>query len=458
MAEVRKLWEKQLSAAVEGLAVSVDGALVLARTSEGKLHLFGRDGGALWTIPAGSPVTAMDISSPGDQIVAGLRSGAIMFIDRAGQVAWRHDAGEPVLEVSISHNGKYLLAGTQGGSILFFNHQGKLLWTRKAAAAVTAVALSSSANYGVAGSDDGSVCFLDNYTTNMGGKVAWNLSLKGRIRKVAISTDGFYIAAAPSDATVQYMDKLGKLYWSHRVENNISALDMSSSGDYIFIGGEGGTHPGQVGLFHRTEGLMWRYITGQATIGAASISSTGTFMAAGSQQEEVFLFHRNQKLVWKTKLDGPVDAVAISPDGMVTVAGTRKGTVLMFDNTPAVEELKALTKDQQELDVTLFRPMRSAAPAFEEEPDAQAAPQPLSAQAVEAAGAKTSVMEAVVDACLLVVLGLIGGVVYFMYHGDVGLWQGLVILVALLVLMAFLAYMFYAHVVSKPKKKRPSFY
>ena len=458
MADVRKVWEKRVSGAVEGLAVSVDGGLVLARTSEGKLHLFSRGGDSLWSLPGESPVVAMDISSPGDHIAAGLKSGSIMLLDRAGQVSWKHDTGEPVTDLSISHNGKYLLAGTAGGSILFFDHLGKLLWTRKAKGAVSAVALSSSANYAVAGSDDGSVCFLDNYTTNMGGKVAWNIPVKGPVRKVTISTDGFYIAAAPSDATVQYMDKLGKLYWSHRVDNTVSALDMSSSGDYIFIGAEGGTHPGQVCLFHRNEGLMWRYITGQATVGSAVISSTGAFMAAGSQQEEVHLFHRDQKLVWKTKLDGPVDAVAISPDGMITVAGTRKGTIQLFDNAPAVEELKALTQERPELDAGLFRPMISAAPAFEEEPENPAASQAPAAPPTDAQMARTGAMEAVVDACLLVVLGLIAGVVYFMYHQDIGLGQGLFILIALLVVMAFLAYMFYAHVRTRPRKKRPSFY
>jgi len=458
MAEVKKVWEKRASAAVEGLAVSADGGLVLARTSDGKLQLLGRDGRELWTIAAGAPVTAMDISSPGDQMVAGLSSGAVMFIDRAGQVAWKHDAGEPVMDVSISQNGKYLLVGTAGGSIMFFNHLGKLLWTRKANGPVSAVALSSSANYAVAGSDDGSLAFLDNYTTNMGGKVAWSIPVKGRVRKVAISTDGFYITAAPSDATLQYIDKLGKLYWSHHIENAVSALDMSSSGDYIFIGAEGGTHPGQVGLFHRTEGLMWRYITGQAAVGAVSMSSTGAFMAAGSQNEEVFLFHRNQKLVWKTKLDGPVDAVAISPDGMFSVAGTRKGTVHLFDNSPAAEELKSLTQEQQELDVSFFRPIRGVAPAFEEEPEPPAATMAPAPQLEEAVPAKARIMEAVVEICLLVVLALVGGVVYIMYRREIGFEQGFGILVALLVVMVFLAYLFYAHVVSQPKRKRPSFY
>jgi WD40 repeat protein len=458
MAEVRKVWEKRASAAVEGLAVSIDGALVLARTSDARLQLFAKDGREVWSIPAGAPIAAMDITPPGDHMAAGLASGTVMQIDGAGQVAWRHDAGEPVLDVCLSHNGKYLLAGTAGGSILFFNSLGKLLWTRKAKGAVSAVALSSSANFAAAGSDDGAVAFLDNYTTNMGGKVAWNQPMKGKMRKVAISADGFYIAAAPSDSSLQYMDKLGKLYWSHRIENNISAMDMSSSGDYIFVGAEGGSHPGQVALFHRTEGLLWRYITGQAAVGSAAISSTGAFMAAGSQNDEVFLFHRNQKLAWKTRLDGPVDAVAISPDGMFTVAGTRKGTVYFFDNTPVAQELKPQTQEQAELDVNLFRPMRMAAPAFEEEPEPPVATMGPSPRVEEAVPARARIMEAVVEICLLVVLLLVGGVVYIMYRRDIGLEQGMVILVALLVVMVSLAYIFYAHVVSRPRKKGPSFY
>ena len=458
MAEVRKVWEKRVPGAVEGLAVSIDGGLVLARTSDGKLQLFSREGGVLWSIPMESPVAAMDISSQGDQMVAGLGSGAIMFIDRAGQVVWRHDAGEPVLDLSISHNGKYVLAGTAGGSILFLNHIGKLLWTRKAKGAVTAVALSSSANYAVAGSDDGSISFLDNYTTNMGGKVAWNIPVKGKVRKVAISTDGFYIAAAPSDATVQYMDKLGKLYWSHRLENTASALSMSSSGDFLLAGTEGGTHPGQVCLFHRNEGLMWRYITGQSTVGAVDISSTGAFMAAGSQQDEVFLFHRNQKLVWKRTVDGRADAVAISSDANYTAAGTRKGAVYLLDNTAAVEELKAKTQEEQELEIGLFRTMRTATPAFEDEPESAAAPASTGPAEDAERATKASALEVVVDICMLVVLALIGGVVYFMYMKNIELQQGLLLLLFLLIVMGLLAYLFYAYVILKPNRKKRSFY
>jgi WD40 repeat protein len=458
MAEVKELWSKKVAGAVDALAISPDGGLVLAGASDGILHLFDREGKALWSQPTDSQIAALDMSSTGDQIAVGLKSGAVLFIDRGGHIIWRHDAGEPVLSAAISHNGKHILLGTAGGSILFLNHLGKPLWTRKARDAVTAVALSSSANYAAAGSDDTSIYFLDNYTTNMSGKVAWSIPAKGKVQDVAISADGFYTAAASSDAMVHFMDKLGKLYWSHRVENTVASLEMSSSGDYIIIGAAGGAHPGQVCLFHRNEGLMWRYITGQATVGSVDISSTGAFMVAGSQQEEVYLFHRNQKLVWKRKVDGFADAVAISSDGRFTAAGTMKGALSLFDNTPVVEELKARTQDEAELEIGLFRPMRTSAPAFEEEPETPTASQASSPAAASTQQARTGALEAVVDACLLVVLGLIGGVVYFMYNGGIMLEQGLFILVLLLVVMGCLAYLFYTYVIRKPKKKQPSFY
>jgi WD40 repeat protein len=190
----------------------------------------------------------LDLSSLGDQIAVGLKNGAVLFFDKAGRLAWRSEIKEPVLSLSISRNGKYLLVGTAGGSMVFFNYAGKVLWNRKAREAVTSVSLSSSANYAAAGSDDSSIYFLDNYSTNMGGKVAWSYPTKGKVRDVVISTDGFYIAAASTDTTVHYLDKLGKLYWSHRLENTASALSMSSSGDFLLAGTDGGTHPGQVCL------------------------------------------------------------------------------------------------------------------------------------------------------------------------------------------------------------------
>jgi WD40 repeat protein len=445
---------------VEALAISLDGEMVLVGGSNGTVSLMARDGSVLWSQPTASEITALDLSSMGEQLAVGLRNGAVLFLDKAGHIAWRYEAKDPISSLSISRNGKYLLVGTSFGGIHFLSAAGKLVWSRKAREGITSVALSSSANYAVAGSEDSTVYFLDNYTTDMGGKMAWSYPAHGKIREVAVSTDGFYTAAVSADSTVHFLDKLGKLYWSHRTENIAAALAMSPSGDYLLVGTEGGTHPGQVCLFHRNEGLMWRYITGEATVGAVDISSTGAFMAAGSRQQEVYLFHRNSKLIWKAAVNGAVDTIAISSDGRFTAAGTRTGAVYLYDNTSAVEELNVSTQEEVELDSGFFRVMRTrqgATTGNEEDGSPEQSGAASADKTAETRPGTITMLEGIVDLCLLVVLGLIGGVVYFMFHKDIALEQGLILLLFLLVVMVFLAYLFSTYVLFKPRKKRPTF-
>jgi WD40 repeat protein len=356
--------------------------------------------------------------------------------------------------VALARNGKYVLAGTADGTMLFLDGRGQPVWSRKAKGPVPGAAVSSSANYAAAGSDDGSIYFIDNYSTNMGGKVLWTLPTRGKVRDIVLSTDGFYASAISSDSSVHYIDKLGKLYWSNRVENAPAAVAMSASGDLVAVGVEGGAHPGQVSLFHRSEGLLWRYITGDATVGAVDISAGGAFIAAGSQNEEVYLFHRDRKLLWKQKVEGWVDAVAMTADGNFTVAGTRKGAVYLYDNKGAVEELRPRTKDEAELEVSLFRPMRTAAPPAPA--TAAAGEEPARTGPIEVSH---SVLEIVVDLCLLLVLGLLGVVYYFIIVKTIDQDLGLMLLFFLLITMAFLLMLFYKYVVRKPGKSRGrSFY
>jgi WD40 repeat protein len=457
MVDVKEVWKHKVGGGVQALAFSLDGSAIAVASADGTLHLMGRDGKFAWSQQMGSPIAAVDMSSAGDFIAAGLKSGTVQLLDRTGKTVWRHEAGSEVLGVSLSRNGRYVVAGTSGGSIIFLDNRGQPVWSRNAKGPVPGVAVSSSANYAAAGSEDGSIYFIDNYSTNMGGKVLWTLPTRGKVRELCLSTDGFYAAAASSDSTVHYLDKLGKLYWSNKVENAPAALAMSASGDIVAVGIEGGAHPGQVSLFHRNEGLLWRYITGDATVGAIDISTNGAFIAAGSQNGEVYLFHRAQKLLWKQSVEGWVDAVAVTPDGNFTVAGTRQGAVYLYDNRAAVEEFRPKTREEAELELSLFRPMRTAAPPEPaEEAGATTAAREIAAEAEERS---ISALEIVVDVCLLAVLGLLALVYYFIIIKTISQDLGLIMLFLLLFVMASLLLLFYKYVLRKPgKSKGKSFY
>ncbi|MEM2870604.1 MAG: WD40 repeat domain-containing protein [Thermoplasmata archaeon] len=467
MVEAKEVWRQRVGGSVVGLAMAGDRELVLAAGDDGFLHLLGAGGKPLWSVQLGSKPSALGISSSGDFAAAGMVDGSVLFFDGSGKLLWKHDAGEPVTRLALSHNARYMLVGTERGGILFLSCvTGRVVWSKRAEGPVPALGLSSSASYAVAGSEDSTVYFMDNYSTNYGGRLAWSQKMKGAIGHVALSADGFYTAVASSDGSVHLIDRLGKLYWSHRLESPPGSLAISPSGDYIAVGTYGGAHPGQVSFFHRTEGLLWRYITGEKTVGTVAMDSRGVFIAAGTEAEEIFLFHRNQKLVWKQRLEGPVENVTLSPDGKRLVAATGKGVVFCFDTSSIVEALRPRTEEAVELEPSLFRPMR-APPARSglRETTGVAGQDRAGAVRVEerkeAAGLSRdarTLLEVIVDICLLVVLGLILTVFYFTYTGGIEPGVGITLLIFLLVVMGALLMMLYKYVITGPKKKEPSFY
>ena len=102
MVEVREVWKRQLPGAVEALAISLDGDMVLVGGSNGTVSLMARDGSTLWSQPTASEIAALDLSSMGEQLAVGLKNGAVLFLDKAGHIAWRYEAKEPVSSLSLN--------------------------------------------------------------------------------------------------------------------------------------------------------------------------------------------------------------------------------------------------------------------------------------------------------------------------------------------------------------------
>ena len=58
----------------------------------------------------------------------------------------------------------------------------------------------------------------------------------------------------------------------------------------------------------------WSYKTGY-WVDSVAISSNGSYVVAGSDDNKVYLFDRSGKLLWSYKTRGCVESVAISSDG-----------------------------------------------------------------------------------------------------------------------------------------------
>ena len=76
--------------------------------------------------------------------------------------------------------------------------------------------------------------------------------------------------------------------------------------------------------------LLWSYKTG-GIVESVSISSDGSCIAAGSEDDKVYMFDREGNLLWSYETGISVESVSISSDGSCIAAGSLGKKVYMFD-------------------------------------------------------------------------------------------------------------------------------
>ena len=75
--------EYDAAGAVRAVAMSADGALTVAGTADGNVHLFNNGSSTpLWSHAAGSAVNAVGISSDGSKMAAGTEAGKVLLFNR----------------------------------------------------------------------------------------------------------------------------------------------------------------------------------------------------------------------------------------------------------------------------------------------------------------------------------------------------------------------------------------
>ncbi|MBZ0296157.1 MAG: PQQ-binding-like beta-propeller repeat protein [Anaerolineae bacterium] len=146
--EGSRLWRAQLSDDVTGIAVTSNGAQVVAATLDGQITLInGANADIIWQITppdqgrctSRSNCLTVDMAADGSRVLVGSRSGEVFLLDSAdGSVIQRSNFGEPISSLAISADGQTWLIGTRGGAV----HA----TTTEAAAAAYAIAQTNRRN------------------------------------------------------------------------------------------------------------------------------------------------------------------------------------------------------------------------------------------------------------------------------------------------------------------------
>lgn len=307
------------------VAVSSDGQIIAAVSSDTGAYVFTADGKLIWNRrpAAGEGFKSVAISSDGQYVVAGQddeaaigRAAVYLYAAQDGRELWNYETGGLVWSVATSSDGKYVAAGSYDHNLYFFiRASGTPLWSYEAKLGFKSVAISSDGQYIAAASEDGLYVFDRTSREPM-----WNYSQYGAFNTVAISSDGQYVVAGSSgDDSILLFKRDGAVLWRNPAGGDPLSVDISSDGQYVVAGSEGST--GRVSLFDLNNSPLWSHPLGKA-VKSVAISSDGHYVAAGGDDRTVYIFRRETGArIFSYPIENTVFSTAFSSNGQSIAAG-----------------------------------------------------------------------------------------------------------------------------------------
>ncbi|MBA7631842.1 hypothetical protein ES703_39378 [subsurface metagenome] len=167
-----------------------------------------------------------------------------------------------------------------------------------------------------------------------GSSPIWEYTEGDTVRSVAISSDSNYIVAGTLNNKILLFHKSSSTpLWSYTAGDSIFSVDISSNGKYIVACG----YDNAIRLFENTSSTpLWSFLVGGGDFpSTVAISSDGNYIIAGSEGGDIghyiYLFHKSSSYPqWRKEISDGVESVAISSDGSYMVVGSRDNKVRLF--------------------------------------------------------------------------------------------------------------------------------
>jgi len=356
----REVWKSTAVRSVVTTAISSDGSYVAAGSDDAVVYFFDRDftgNKALWQYMVKGPAKSVSMSGDGNYLAAGSYDKRVYLFDKKftnKAPLWYYIAGDQVTSVAISRDGNYIAAASRDRYVYSFDrvYTGQTFrWRFLTEAAVLSAAISADGSSIAAGSMDTYFYFAEQGFAR--GTYSWRLKTGGKVNSVAVSGDGNYIAAGSDDGFVYLCDKkfTGNNYlWRFQTGGKVLSVDLDYDGTYVIAGSE----DNYVYLFDRkltAKTYLWRYLTGQnveqmagggpydADVYSVSISDTGEYMAAGSEDSHLYFFAAptgEQITTETTQATTTVVTTVVTTKGMCIIASAAYGSEL----SPNVQALR----------------------------------------------------------------------------------------------------------------------
>lgn len=239
-----------------------------------------------------------------------------------------------VLEWVINYSGWSVVSPVWNNRLSLLDRRGRVLWNHLSDLIQKPLTVSPNGSYVSVGYGSGVALF------DRGGNLLWNVTLwKTRIFAISTAENGKCQVVAetgsvfPFERYLLQLDARGRMLQNNTLRKPLEwtrTASISDKGDYVAVatGGSAGSY--QVHLFTREGQNLWSQNPGGGSVDTVFVTSNGSYVAAGSGENEVYLYGRGGELRWTRKVGGPVTKVSVSPDGKYVLAGSRDGYLYCF--------------------------------------------------------------------------------------------------------------------------------
>lgn len=283
-------WKYDTGNTVTGVAVSSGGDYIIAGTQNGGLFLLNEQGTQVWKKTFTFEVVEVSISGDGNRILAGVAEHLtgepdVYLYDAGGNVVWKKDLIDSALPcaVSISQDGNYLAVADDSHKVRFFDGSGNQVWTKELADDVTSLSLTSTGDRLFASSLDNNI-----YCWDQTGAELWRYETQNDVDAVSVSPEGAYVASTGWRGLL-FFDAEGHQLWN-KTYLPTSDVSISTNGEYVVTSYE---YNSQIDLLNKTGGEIWQWNV-ESNIKSVAITSNGQYVTAGTQGGFVYFIENLQ--------------------------------------------------------------------------------------------------------------------------------------------------------------------
>jgi hypothetical protein len=252
---------------------------------------------ALYVSPKGEHLALLEQPSPNG-------SSRLSLLNREGDTVWTHASDQfTFAPTAVSPNGTYVMTGYGNGVALFDGH-GTLLWKA----------------------------------------VLWTAEQVGRIYGLSVGEDGngFVVeqAVTVTESGTYFGDSFLRLNVAGKVVGNISLAGpydymrtawISERAQYVVLATGGTVSNYQVHLFTGQGQRLWSRHPGNGSIDTLFVDGNGSYVAAGSGENQIYLYSQRGDLLWERNATGRILYVSITLDDKYVIAGSQDGYLYYFN-------------------------------------------------------------------------------------------------------------------------------